>query len=108
MIKILHLITGLGTGGTEMMLYKLVERSDPAQFRHIVVSLSQAGPVAEKIAALGVPVHSLNMRRGTPDPRPLMRLLGVMRRMRPDVVQTWLYHADLLGLLGASVVRTPV
>lgn len=108
MITVLHLITGLDTGGTEMMLYKLVERSDPARFRHVVVSLAAVGPVGEKIAALGVPVHSLHMRRGLPDPRSLIRLVAVTRRVRPDVVQTWLYHADLLGSLGAALSRPRV
>jgi len=108
MITILHVITGLDTGGAEMMLYKLVARSDTAQFRHIVVSLTQIGPVGEKIAALGVPVHSLRMRRGMADPRALLRLLVVMRHVRPDVVQTWLYHADALALPAAALLRVPV
>jgi glycosyltransferase involved in cell wall biosynthesis len=108
MITILHVITGLDTGGAEMMLYKLVARSDPAQFQHIVVSLTQVGPVGEKIGALGVPVHSLRMRRGVADPRALLRLLALMRHVRPDVVQTWLYHADALGTLAAAVLRVPV
>src|SRR5829696_3534925 len=108
MITILHLITGLDTGGSEMMLYNLVARSDPTRFQHVVVSLSGIGAVGDRIAALGVPIHSLHMRRGVPDPRAFLRLLGVMRRVRPDVVQTWLYHADALGLLAASVSRVPV
>src|SRR5215204_5586179 len=108
MIAILHVITGLDTGGTEMMLYKLVARSDPGRFRHVVVSLAAVGPVGEQIAALGVPVHSLRMRRGMPDPRALVQLLALMQRVRPDVVQTWLYHADALGALVAAMLRVPV
>jgi glycosyltransferase involved in cell wall biosynthesis len=108
MITVLHLITSLDVGGTEMMLSKLVARSDPARFRHVVVSLAGVGPVGEQIAALGVPVHSLRMRRGMPDPRAFWQLLAVMRRVRPDVVQTWLYHADALGVLAANVLRVPV
>jgi glycosyltransferase involved in cell wall biosynthesis len=108
MITVLHLISTLETGGTEMMLSKLVARSDPGRFRHVVVSLTTVGPVGEQIAALGIPVSSLRMRRGMPDPRALIRLVRVMRRAKPDVVQTWLYHADALGLLGAAAMRVPV
>lgn len=108
MITVLHLITGLDTGGTEMMLYKLVERSDPVRFRHVVVSLTDVGSVGQRITALGIRVYSLRMRRGVPDPRALWRLRAVLLRMRPDVLQTWLYHADLLGVLGATLVRTPL
>jgi glycosyltransferase involved in cell wall biosynthesis len=104
----MHLITSLDTGGAEMMLYKLVARSDREKIRHVVVSLVGVGPIGESIAALGIPVHSLNMRRGIPDPRAAARLVGVLRSVAPDVLQTWLYHADLLGLLGGALVRVPV
>lgn len=108
MITVLHLITGLDTGGAETMLYKLVARSDRARFRHVVVSLTDAGPIGGKIVALGVPVYTLGMRRGRPSPLAAIRWLALLRRVAPDLVQTWLYHADLLGLLGATVVRLPV
>lgn len=108
MTTVLHVITGLDTGGAEMMLYKLVARSDPARYRHVVVSLLAVGPVGHRIAALAVPVHSLDLGRALPDPRATPRLLAVLRRVRPDVIQTWLYHADLLGQLGGALVRTPV
>jgi glycosyltransferase involved in cell wall biosynthesis len=108
MIKILHLITGLEIGGAEIMLYKLVAHADRGRFQHAVVSMLEVGPVGERIEAIGLPVYTLGMRRGVPNPRALFRLLGVLRRTKPDVVQTWLYHADLLGLLGASLTRVPV
>lgn len=91
-----------------MMLYKLIDRSDPARFRHVVVSLTDVGSVGQRIAALGIPVYSLRVRRGVPDPRALWRLSAILRCLRPDVMQTWLYHADLLGLLGATLVKTPL
>src|SRR5262245_47512828 len=108
MIEVLHLITGLDTGGAEMMLYKLVANSDRTRFRHIVVSMLEIGPIGHRIVALGIPVHSLHMRRGLPDPRSVFRLNALLRRTTPDVLQTWLYHADLLGTLGAAFVRLPL
>lgn len=103
MITVLHLITGLSAHGAETMLYKLVARSDRARFRHVVVSLTDTGTLGEGIEALGIPLHTLMMRRGIPDPTAMVRLLALLRRVSPDVVQTWLYHADLLGLLTAKL-----
>jgi glycosyltransferase involved in cell wall biosynthesis len=108
MITVLHLITGLDTGGAEITLYRLVAHSDNARFRHVVVSLIEPGPVGRQIAALGIPVHSLHMRRGMPDPRGVSRLRAELQRTMPDVIQTWMYHANLLGLLGAAFLRVPV
>lgn len=110
MIRIAHVITGLDTGGAEMMLYNLLAhfRQDPAQ-SHTVFSLSDIGPVGERIAALGIPVRALAMRPALPSPLAVMRLAGWLRGGRFDVVQTWLYHADLVGGLAAWLAgRVPV
>ncbi|MBU6349328.1 MAG: glycosyltransferase, partial [Chloroflexi bacterium] len=44
--------------------------------------------------------------RGKPTFGGLFRLVRYLRKIQPDVVQTWLYHADLLGLIGASIAQT--
>lgn len=90
------------------MLAKLVTRSDRIRFQHTVVSLLAVGPIGEKIKAAGIPVYSLGMRRGVPSAAGLWRLLVLLRQAAPAVVQTWLYHADLLGLLGGLIARAPV
>jgi glycosyltransferase involved in cell wall biosynthesis len=107
-ITVVHIITGLNTGGAEAMLHKLVGHSDPQRFRHIVISLLDIGPVGVEIAALGIPVHSLHMRGGVPDSRAIVRLRRRLIEVNPDVIQTWLYHANLLGLLGGLVTGRPV
>jgi glycosyltransferase involved in cell wall biosynthesis len=105
---VLHVITGLNIGGAETMLYKLVARSDRTRFRHVVVSLLEIGPVGTSIAEFGISVHTLGMDRTLSDVRALPRLLRLLRTTAPDLVQTWLHHANFIGLLGASVVRRPV
>ena len=97
-MKILHVITDLDIGGAETMLLRLVTGMDPTRFESRVVSLVPPGPVGARMAEAGIPVLSLGMRRGVPSPAGLWRLTRILRDFRPDVVQTWLYHADLAGL----------
>lgn len=109
--RILHLITGLGLGGAETWLARLLERLPRERFDCRVASLLElsgaSGALAGRIQALGVPVQSLGLRRGAfglPGASGLagfLRLTALLRQWRPQVVQTWLYHADLLGLLAA-------
>ena len=108
--RIFHLITDLNTGGAEISLYRLLARMDRGRFESQVVSLVPAGPVGEKIRALGIPVRSLDLKPGRPAPAALLRLTGWLRSEHPDLLQTWLYHADLLGILAARAagVRTVV
>lgn len=100
-LRILHIITGLGVGGAERMLLRLVERLPSTRFSCAVVSLLPERETARALRALSVPTGSLGLRPRVPDPRGLFRLARLLRRLQPDVVQTWMYHADLLGGLAA-------
>lgn len=96
-MKVLHLITGLARGGAETALSRLVGAKDPGGIEHVVVSMLDEGAIGAEIRAAGVTVHALGMRPGRPSARGLWALRRLLRRERPDIVQTWLYHADLLG-----------
>lgn len=97
MIKIVHIITGLTMGGAENMLCKLVTGLHSPEMTHEVVSLSQIGPLGERLQRSGISVHALGMQPGRPDPRPIVKLSRWLRNRQPDVILTWLYHADLVG-----------
>lgn len=97
--KLIHLITGLNTGGAEMMLYKLLSKINRTKFDVSVISLTDVGPIGKKIEELGIPVMGLGMKRGIPNPFFLFKLAKILKREKPDILQTWMYHADLMGLL---------
>jgi len=89
------------------MLVRLVRA--PSHFRQVVVSLTGDGVHASALRAAGIEVVDLKMRRGIPSPAALVRLVRLIRRLRPGVIQTWLYHADFLGVLAARLAgRAPV
>ncbi len=102
-MKIIHIITGLSTGGAEMMLYKLLSQINSDEFESEVISLTDAGSVADKIRSLGVPIHTLGMKRGNPFPFALIKLTLLLREKKPDLIQTWMYHSDLIGGLAAKL-----
>ena len=103
MTTILHIITTLERGGAEAMLVKLAGGLAPLGMRSAVVSLTGPGVYGPVLESMGVPVWSLGLSRALPDPVALARLLVILRQARPDLIQTWLYHADLLGLLAARL-----
>ena len=100
-MHVLHIITGLNLGGAETMLYRLVRGADPRD-RHDVISLTDLGVVAERIAKLGVRPRALGLSR-LPNPIQIARLARMIAELRPDVVQTWMYHADLIGGVAAKI-----
>jgi glycosyltransferase involved in cell wall biosynthesis len=102
-MKVCHVITGLHTGGAEVMLQNLIAALARDGVTHTVISLTDRGPIGDAIAASGVRVDSLGMRRGAPDVRALATLHRLIREQSPHVVQTWMYHANLLGGLAARL-----
>ena len=108
MVKLVFIITGLSAGGAENMQLNLLERIDRTKFSCHVISLTDVGEIGLRMATLGIPVEALGMHRGMPDPIRFVQLICRLRQIKPDVVHTWLYHADLIGGLAARIARIPV
>ncbi|MHB8170314.1 MAG: glycosyltransferase family 4 protein [Thermincolia bacterium] len=108
MVKIVHLITDLFTGGAEMMLYKLLSSMDRDRFDPIVVSLTEGGSIQERIESLDIPVYSVAMRPGLPTPVAALRLVRLIKRMHPDIIQGWMYHGNLAAQMAATFLPSPV
>jgi len=106
-VRVLHLITSLETGGAQAMLARLLEAGGGAGraggVEAEVVALMPGGGLRARVEATGTPVHDLGLRRPVPDPRPVLALSRTLRARPPDVLQTWLYHADLLGTAAADL-----
>ncbi len=101
-LRVVHVIAGLGQGGAESVLWRL--SSYPRQaVEHIVVSLTDGGVYGERLRAAGVTVHTLDMPRGRITLGGFMALRRLIAAARPDAVQTWMYHADLIGGLAARL-----
>ncbi|HDK02756.1 MAG TPA: glycosyltransferase, partial [Gammaproteobacteria bacterium] len=99
-----HVITGLAPGGAELALLRLVENIILPPGCVTVVSLTENdGEIGTRLAAAGAEVLALGMARGIPDPRGLWRLARLLRHRRPALVQSWMYHADLLAGLAARL-----
>ncbi|MDF2939486.1 MAG: hypothetical protein K0R66_128 [Gammaproteobacteria bacterium] len=100
--KLVHIITSLSSGGAQVLLYNLLKNADHERFDIEVICLGKAGPIAENIEALPCKIHYLK----TPKFFPLIsfyQLVRILKLSRPDVVHTWMYHADLLGGLAAKM-----
>ena len=105
-MKVLHVITGLGDGGAEAVLHRLITH-DPHD-EHQVVSLTGLGKYGPLLAERGVAVTALNMPRGRLTWAGVRGLWRAVRQARPDVIQTWMYHADLLGGVAGRLAGVPV
>lgn len=103
-MRILHLIWGLGGGGAERQLAALAPEL-ASRGHDVHVAYSHDG-----IHSRGIALHCAlyPVRRGVRyDPRLALRVIALVRRLRPDLVHTWLEYMDVLGGLAAMLLRVP-
>jgi glycosyltransferase involved in cell wall biosynthesis len=107
MMRILHVIDGLGTGGTETSLRELLQALEDRSLHHGVVIFSPGGPPADRLSELGTRVFAPDSRIGGR----LARVRHVQRAIdefRPDLLHTALFEADLAGRVAGRLKRIPV
>lgn len=99
MITIVHVITGLNVGGAETMLYRLLSKPRYSEHKHVVISLTGEGFFGSKLKAEGIEVHCLELRSLLSLPSVLLKLNNLLALEKPQIVQSWLYHADFISSL---------
>lgn len=100
---VLHVITGLETGGAERSLANLVTGAFGTDCQTHVVSLDGRGHYADIIEAHGIPVDTLDMRGGASVASALWRLRQIVRRVRPQLIQGWMYHGSLAASIAGLI-----
>jgi glycosyltransferase involved in cell wall biosynthesis len=102
-LKIAHIITGLSTGGAEMMLLRLVKQQQAMGVEAVVFSLVSDGELKPRIQAEGIQVIDLGFPRGRINLSGFLCLVKNLRKCKPDLVLCWMYHANLIGGLAARL-----
>jgi len=107
-ISVVHLITELCIGGAQVALFRLLAGLDRDRFVLNVACLYHGdGAVAGQIRALGIPVTDLGMS-GKARLDALWRLDRLLRRERPLILHSWMFHANLAGRLVGRGAGVPV
>ncbi len=101
---VIHVISGLDRGGAEVQLLALARRQ-VTRARTIVVSVMPGGDLVPEFGKSGIEVHHLLSGRNFPNPLAILRLARLICRVRPDVVQGWMYHGNLAATLALSLSR---
>jgi glycosyltransferase involved in cell wall biosynthesis len=96
-MRVLHIITGLTQGGAESALYRLTTSEQNCSIEHIIISLVDFGVYGQQFQKMGIQTHMIGMPRGRPTLNGLVKLYYLIKKINPNIVQTWMYHSDLIG-----------
>jgi len=91
-----------------MMLYRLLSQKSRQRFEPVVISLMDCGSLRERIEELGIPVYTARIKRGRPTPASIWRLIRLVRRINPDLIQGWLYHGSLSGQIASMAMSRKI
>lgn len=104
--RVLHFIYSLRTGGAERSCVELCKNL-PARYQPVVCA-TRGGPYVEELEQAGIEVLTFAPEEKHPRwPLVFPRFLGLLRRIKPDLVHTHLYHANVIGLTSAALCRIP-
>lgn len=96
MIKVAHITTSLNTGGAEVQLLRLLGKLDKNKFEMIVISLHEETYLADEVRKLGLPVHSLYLKK---NPLNLRKAYKILKEFNPDVIHGTMYEGGVVGTL---------
>ena len=72
-------------------------------------SLTDEGLFGSRIKELGISVYTVGMRRGRISCTGIKYLSEILKKKSPAIIQTWMYHADLIGgLIGKQSTKAPI
>jgi glycosyltransferase involved in cell wall biosynthesis len=106
-VRVLYLSTSMGMGGADKLLLTAAQEMRARGHEVLIASLTPLGPMGLEARSMGIPTESLEMRRGFPDPRGLVRVVHLTRSWRPDVVHSHMIHANLMARALRLLVPLP-
>lgn len=92
---VMHIITNLGDGGAQSVLRTICEFDTGVS--HHVISLRGPGKYGDVLESIGVRVDCLGLSKRTSPFGAARKLSKLIKSVQPDVIQTWMYHANLFG-----------
>ena len=105
--KVCHFIVGLQVGGAEMMLEKLIMNSSE-NIEHHVISLTSIGVIGKRLENNNISVYEVNINKFFGFIFFPFFIIYLLKRIKPSVVQTWMYHSDFIGGILAKICGIPM
>ena len=99
--RVLHVIYSLSQGGAERTLTNICLNSK--QHIHQIVCLTNKSFYSNLLEENNIKIYELNMNRFHNFLIAPIKFYSILRKIKPQIVQTWMYHSDLFGGLIAKL-----
>jgi len=96
--KIVHIISGLKTGGAERSLFNVCDSKINNYFEQSVICLGEKAIYGEKLEAIGVKVYYLNFKNSN-KLYAFIKFKNIIGNIAPDIIQGWMTHGNFVSVL---------
>jgi len=115
--KLVFILNNFLIGGAERLILEIIKNLDRNKFEINIVTVFGSGPIEVEFRKLGTPIFFAGPKRYPSSvflkivwilstPFILLRLMVFLRKIKPDVVITSLYQADILGYWASFRLNT--
>ncbi len=105
-MRLLHIISSLEMGGAQAVLYDIVIHLKKMGYEQTIIYMHD-GPYRERFQSASISIKQVRGIVSVFDPVCFVRLVILMRYLRPDCVHTVLWAANWLGRFTARLLAIP-
>ena len=103
MKKIVHIISGLKSGGAERSLFNVCNSNISDYFIQSVICLGDKAIYGDKLEELGVEVYYLNFKNNN-KLFAFINFKNIIKKISPDIVQGWMTHGNFASVLAYFIL----
>ena len=90
------------------MLHQLLSFLKKEKFKTFVICLSKEGKIGKLIEGMGINVYYLDIESFFVSPFAFYKLIKYTKIISPDVIQGWMYHGNIAGIVAGKLKKIPV
>ena len=103
------MITTLERGGAQRILYEVIKNNKNFNYKHSVISLTEEKGFSRELKNSVDQIYHLNGKSIIELPIILLKVFLLIKKIKPDIIQSWLYHADfIISFLSVFIKKTPI
>ena len=109
--KIGHIITGLELGGAERALISLmkgVKKNTKNSSKEFIICLKDKSYFSRELDKLKIKTYYLKMKNDSLNILKQIQLIKILKKENPDLIQSWMYHSDLIGSIASVFVKKKI
>ena len=103
MKKIVHIISGLKSGGAERSLFNVCNFNISDYFIQSVICLGDKAVYGDKLEELGVEVYYLNFKNSN-KLYAFLNFKNIIKKLSPDIIQGWMTHGNFASVLAYFIL----